>query len=327
MNNSLISVIIPSYNVEKYIGKCIESVINQTYLEIEIIIINDGSTDNTLSVCQEYALKDKRIKIINQDNKGIAEARNIGIAHANGEYICWIDSDDYMDKNIIKILYSLIKDYSVDLAICDYIKGTDEKYEFKYSKDDRVHLLNREKALAKIYENNHSSFIMNASWAKLIKKQLYTDIKYPSQLLFEDIYMSHKLIARCHSIAYVESPLYYYYQRDTSILGKSFNEKKLHYLIALKERISFFNDLNLKNIEELALKHYLHSLIWEFSRAKDILKNKELVNKIVKEYRKYYRFGIFNEKYKHETKLYMLLFYISPYLTDLIDKMKSKVGI
>lgn len=327
MGDELISVIIPAYNVEKYLAACLESIVCQTYNNLEIVVIDDGSTDNTAVICDEYAKKDSRIRIIHQENKGIASTRNVGIHEAKGEYLFWIDSDDFVDKNIIMKLYKLIRKYSADISICDYIQGSNRDYQFVSSGRIEESILEAKTGFEKIYESNHSSFIMAASWGKLIRKSAYDGLKYPDGLIFEDIYMSHHLIANCEKIVYTNEIMYYYYQWPESILGKKLHINKLDYLGAFEERIHFFDKLGYMDLKELATKQYLHSLMWEYSRAKDILHDKSMVSKVVRQYRKYYKFGMENDKFKHETKWYMFKFYVSPLFTDLLEKIKNKVGL
>lgn len=324
MNNELITVVIPCYNVEKYLPDCIESILKQTYDYLEILLIDDGSTDNTGNICDNYQQKDKRIRVIHQTNKGIATTRNIGVQEAKGKYIFWIDSDDYVSSHIIEKLYQLLIDYSADISICNYIDGYSRHYEFDY-KGNSTECFDARQGLNYIYKDTHYSFIMAASWAKLIKKSCYDSLKYPDGKIFEDIYMSHHLINNCQFIVYTDEVMYYYYQWPKSILGQKLHIKKLDYLGAFKERIDFFDQLNYLELKEKARIQYLHALMWEYSRAKDILHEKYLIEKIVKEYRSYYSIGTFNPNVENETKCYMFLFYLSPFITDLLGKIKLKL--
>lgn len=325
MNRELISVIIPIYNVEKYLKECIDSILNQTYKNIEIILVDDGSTDNSPNICDEYTQKDTRVITIHQKNQGVSSARNKGLEASKGNYIFWIDSDDYVKEDCIEKLYNLLKKYDSDISICDYTQGSDRDYVF-VDNEVKEEVYDSFTGLNNIYKNHHYSFIMAASWAKLIKKSLYKDLKYPVAKIFEDIYLSHHLISKCNKISYTNEVMYYYYQWPESILGKKLYKAKLDYLGAFKERIHFFENLNYKELQEKARHQYLHALMWEFSRAKDILHDKEMVKNIVKEYRKYYTLGTENKKFNHETKWYMFKFYVSPYLSDLLNKVKAKLS-
>ena len=325
MTNELITVIIPCYNVEKYLSECIDSILNQTYPCLEILLINDGSTDSTGDICDRYKQKDSRIRVIHQSNKGLAATRNIGLKAAKGKYIFWVDSDDYVCLNIIEKLYRLLIDYSADMSICNYIDGPSRNYVFN-SKKYFIECIDSRQALNYIYKNPHYSFVMVAAWAKLIKKSCYDSLKYPEGKIFEDIYISHHLINNCQQIVYTDEIMYYYYQSPNSILGKKFYKAKLDYLGAFEERIHFFESLGYDELKEKARIQYLHALIWEFSRVKDILHDSEMVKTIVKQYRKYYTLGTMNQEIKNETRAYMFTFYVSPYLRDFIDKVKCKLS-
>ena len=185
--------------------------------------------------------------------------------------------------------------------------------------------INARQALNYIYKNSHYSFIMTASWGKLIKKTYYDSLNYPDGKIFEDIYMSHHLINKCQKIVYTDEVMYYYYKRAESILGKKIYKAKLDYLGAFEERIQFFESLGYDELKEKARMQYLHALIWEFSRAKDILHDSETVKTLVKQYRKYYTLCSMNREIKNETRGYMFSFYISPYLRNFIDKVKCKL--
>lgn len=322
--NELISAIIPIYNVETYLSDCIESVLKQTYTNMEIILIDDGSTDQSGQICDQFAERDKRIIVIHQKNQGIAVVRNRGVQEAKGKYLFWIDSDDYISETIVEELYKNLKNTNADMSICNYTQGSERTYAFQ-KMDGNIELFGYEEGLERIYESHKFSFIMAASWAKLIKKSLYNGLEYPDGKIFEDIYMSHKLIRNCRKIVYTDKVMYYYYQWPESILGKKLYIEKLDYLGAFEERIHFFHELGLLELEEKARLQYLHALMWEYSRAKDILHNKDMVKHIKKEYRKHYTFGTENKQIAHETKRYMFCFYLFPFGLDLSQKVKSKL--
>lgn len=324
-DKELISVIIPIYNVEKYLGQCVESILNQTYKNLEVILIDDGSTDNSPTICDNYAKEDERIIVIHQNNQGISNVRNRGVRQAKGKYIFWIDSDDYVSETIIEELWENLVETDADMSICEYTQGSERGYPFDKIQRGYKQIWGYKQGLELIYQNHHFSFVMAASWAKLIKKSLYDGLMYPEGKIFEDIYMSHKMISRCKKIVYSDHVLYYYYQWPESILGKKLYVEKLDYLGAFEERIHFFNELKLLQLSEQARIQYLHALTWEYSRAKDILCDKKMTRHIKKEYRKYYTLGTANKEVKHETKSYMFGFYLSPTLMDLLGKMKNKL--
>lgn len=172
----LISVIIPVYNVEKYLNKSIESVIKQTYKELEIILVDDGSTDSSGKICDEFAQKDDRIKVIHKKNGGLSDARNAGISEAKGKYLGFIDSDDYIDKNFYEILYNVLKKYNSDISICKH-RETYTDYEENTSKlEIKEQVFNTEQALKELLLFGE---VNNYAWNKLYKKELFNEINYP----------------------------------------------------------------------------------------------------------------------------------------------------
>jgi exopolysaccharide biosynthesis predicted pyruvyltransferase EpsI/GT2 family glycosyltransferase len=214
-NKGLISVIVPVYNVEKYISKCIDSIINQSYKNLEIILVDDGSKDNSGVICDNYALKDKRIKVIHKKNGGLSSARNCGIDAANGDYFGFVDSDDWIDKDMYySLLDSLIKNES-DIAICGYYEYCNNKVRFHSCCVGETIYDNKEAMAKLIQDNTFGNFAVN----KLYKKQLFKEIRYPVGMNMEDLGTTYKLFSEAKRISVIESPMYYYFvKREGSIL-------------------------------------------------------------------------------------------------------------
>lgn len=222
-NNELITIVIPIYNVEKYISRCIDSVINQTYQNIEIILIDDGSPDNCPLICDDYQKMDKRIKVIHKENGGLSDARNVGIKNATGKYITFIDSDDYIENDYIEYLYSLIRKYHTNISICaNYLI---KKNKTKSSGTGYKEMILEQKECIKRMLLNHGFSV--SAWSKLYNISLFKDIEYPKGKIFEDNGTTYKLIMKCKNIAYGEKAKYCYIIRDDSITTSNFNEKKM----------------------------------------------------------------------------------------------------
>ena len=214
IKNEKVSVIVPVYNVEKYLKRCLDSIIDQTYSNIEIILIDDGSTDNSGTICDRYTKNDKRIIVIHKENGGLSSARNAGIEIATGKYLCFIDSDDYIENDMIEYLYCGIKKYDVDIATCGfsniYSTGRKEcitipKEDIIYSKKDAldIHLL--------------SGYIDDITCNKMFKKKLYENIRYPEGYLYEDMITTYKLINKANKVALRPNSKYNYCKRNDSI--------------------------------------------------------------------------------------------------------------
>ena len=215
-NEPLISIIIPIHNTALYLIRCLESIINQTLKPIEIICVNDGSTDSSLEILASYQKIDSRIKIITQEYKGVSEARNIGINNAIGTYIGFVDSDDYISPEMFEKLYNAIKKNNTDIVVCNYFKK--EKEEIKPNSKKNSYLIDNESQYLEelLLDEN----IQNYLWTRLYKKELFKDIKFPKDKVFEDIFISTDLIGRIDSAYYLEEPLYCYCIREDSITNK-----------------------------------------------------------------------------------------------------------
>ncbi len=226
MNSDLISVIVPIYNVEKYLNRCIDSILNQTFTNLEIILINDGSTDDSGKICNEYLKKDKRIKVYHKSNGGLSSARNEGINRAKGKYVTFIDSDDNIESDYVMQLYNLIKKYDVDLSITPYNVIYDKK---KINIGDKYPecVMTTSECLDRLLCG--AGFDVSAC-AKLYLRKLFKNISFPEGKLYEDNGTTYKLVMKCKKIAYNNKAGYNYYIREDSITTQEFNERKLDLL-------------------------------------------------------------------------------------------------
>lgn len=288
MIDDLISVIIPVYNVEKYLKECLDSVINQTHKNIEIILIDDGSTDNSGKICDEYRKKDDRIIVIHKSNEGLSSARNDGLIHAKGKYIQFIDSDDYVNRDMLEITYSIIKKYNADVVTFSHYILNDGKAICDCSKEEKV--LNKMEAMKELLLDNK---IRNYSWEKLWKKELFQDIKFPEGKKFEDIATTPFLFEKANKIILYDYPQYYYRQRQGSILHIPSEELSISYIdttIMINEymqkytqleqycnysivaaTIRVYNDIALYNLESLYNNNKTEQL---YNILKNIMKDK-----------------------------------------------------
>ena len=280
----LISVIIPVYKVEKYLKRCIDSVINQTYKNLEIILVDDGSPDNCPKICDDYSKKDKRIKVIHKKNGGLSDARNKGIEKANGDYISFIDSDDYVELNYIDFLYKILKENNADISMGKQYVRYPNKILNTGSNNNYV--LNSHDALEKMLYGE--DFDVSA-WAKLYKKELFKGIRYPKGRLFEDSATTYKLIDKAKTIVLKSIPIYNYIIRDDSITNETFNEKKFDLITSTNEMCKYINkkykDLD-KACDRRMMYAYLSTLT-QLIKCKKIDKEyKERIMKYIKKYRK-----------------------------------------
>lgn len=280
MKNDLVSIVVPVYNVEKYLKKCIESIISQTYKNLEIILVDDGSTDGSGKICDDYLTKDKRIKVIHKQNGGLSDARNVGIGVATGKYITFIDSDDYVENDYIEYLYNLIINNKCDMSICSLKLHSKNKFIDNAINYNTCIFTNKECLKNMLCENGFNV----SACAKMYKTKLFENIDFPYGKLCEDNGTTYKLILKCDKIAYGNESKYIYEMRNNSIMHTSFSSKKLDLIeltdLMYDDVIKIFPDL-----KDALIKRKIHS---RFSILRQIVmsndKNtKNIFNKYKKE--------------------------------------------
>ncbi len=235
VSNPLITVVVPIYKVEQYIDRCIKSIVNQTYSNLEIILVDDGSPDKCPKMCDNWAKKDNRIKVIHKENGGLSDARNAGIDIAKGEYITFIDSDDYIDDDYVEFLYNMIREDKTDLSICShtviYETGKIIKKETKVRD-----ILSSEDVL---YQILYDCGIDLSAWAKLYSIKLFKNVRYPKGRVFEDAATTYKLIDQCNKISVGSFSKYNYIIRKDSISNNKFSIKKMDLITSTKEMTDY----------------------------------------------------------------------------------------
>jgi len=269
----IISVIVPIYSVEKYLSRCIESIINQTYRNIEIILVNDGSPDNCGQICDEYAKKDERIYVIHKKNGGLSDARNAGLKIAKGEYISFVDSDDWIHEKYIEKLYDLITKSNADISMCDFIKTSDDNVKVDNSNEEITEYSNIEALDLLMGGKLNVQFVV--SWGKLYKRRLFENIKFPIGRIHEDEFTTYKLLYKAKKIVFTTSKLLFYWQREDSIMGTGeYNIKnRLDALDAFEERAVFFNKVGLNDLCGKAYK----SLFFLLKNTKNQIDQKDML--------------------------------------------------
>ncbi len=276
----LITVVVPIYNVEQYLKRCVDSIINQTYKNLEIILIDDGSPDNCGLICDEYASKDSRIRVIHKQNGGLSDARNVGIKSATGKYITFIDSDDYITLDYIEYLYNLIKKYNVKLSICsvNIVWGEAKPDENTNLKDE---LLDTKSA----YENLlfHKGIDVCAP-AKLYLTELWQNFEFPKGKVYEDTAVIYKLLESANSVSFGNKKCYYYIARVGSISKQpGFNKNEEYYIKHTKQMLT---DIKTK-YPELSTAVNRYQVYADFRILRMLIftkpKNKQMEKEIIKE--------------------------------------------
>lgn len=233
--SDLVSVIVPAYKVEKYIEKCVESILRQTYKNLEIILVDDGSPDRCGEICDTFSTKDKRVKVIHKKNGGLSDARNAALDIQTGKYITFIDSDDFVSEDYIQYLYSIITAYDADIAIGDY----------KYIKEDgtilnhpiehgRLVEMDKEKAL---FELLNSRLFTNSAWGKLYKKECFEGIRYPYGKLYEDVPTTYRTFLRSNKIVFGAKANYYYLFRTSAISKQRYSTARMDAVVFAEKMV------------------------------------------------------------------------------------------
>lgn len=253
----LLSVIIPVYNVEPYLRKCVDSVLNQTYRNLEVILVDDGSPDGCGAICEEYAAKDRRVRVIHKANGGLSDARNAGMARMTGEYLTFVDSDDWLDDHALEFLYQAMAESSADLVIGQHDRveaGTGSPLQLPEPKADLIRMGRRE-AIRRTLQQGC------AAWARLYKREIHAGIAFPVNEINEDEAIVLQLLARCHTVAEIGQVVYHYRCRPESITTASFSPEKLVWPRHCRDNLAFVRE-NCPELELDAAARYRGSLLW-----------------------------------------------------------------
>lgn len=247
------TVAVAVYKTEKYLRRCIDSILHQTFKDFELILIEDGSPDRCGEICDVYAAKDRRIRVIHQRNKGLSAVRNRALDEAVGEYLAYVDSDDFLNERYLEILYRVAIRTNADITMCHYLPFESEEELFierydaekvSYSVIDHMTAL---KNLTTFSDNSYIDYVV--AWNKLYRRSIFEGVRYPEGKIYEDEAVAHRLIDRCDQFAVVEAVLYYYFHNPTGIMKSEFNLSQLQALEIYEEKIEFFKEK--KGMEEL----------------------------------------------------------------------------
>ena len=271
MKHELISMIVPVYNVEAYIRRCVDSILEQSYKHIEVILVDDGTPDHSGTICDEYAASDPRVKVIHQKNMGVSEARNSGMREATGEYLCFIDSDDFVHCDYCSGLLRLIQEYDAPMAVCGYEFTTGDSVEWSQESYD-VTVRNREEAMYHLINNEHTNYV----WRRMCKKELFDGIRFEPGRLCEDIAIMYQLIDRCNKVVYTDAPYYGYFDNSRSIVNTVSSKLEYHTMLGWYEQYQFCKE-HYPELTERCLKQTLHYYLLVYSYS-DSMKDENLLN-------------------------------------------------
>lgn len=283
MNNK-ISVIVPIYKVEKYLPKCVDSLINQTYKDLQIILVDDGSPDNCPKICDEYAKKDARITVIHKANGGLSDARNAGLPCATGEYISFIDSDDYVTPNFFEILFNTMQKEKSDICECLVQKVYEDTTLSQNAETGNISTYNSTKALSLLIEDK---VFHQHVWNKLYKTAVIKNILFEKGKTNEDEFWTYQVFGKAKKISLIEKPMYCYLQRSGSIMAEGYNLKRLDALEAKFQRQQYI-EKNYPQISVISKLNLYDSCIFSGQAVMKYMKNpqKKQAMNIIKKYKK-----------------------------------------
>ena len=322
ISEELISVVIPVYNVETYLEECLQSVVDQTYQNLQIILVNDGSTDGSLTICKSFAQKDQRILALSQENAGLSAARNTGIKAATGKYITFIDSDDAIHPDMIEHLHNMLKQHNADMTVCQKEFTNEESKAIPCDQyyPDRIISGNRN-CMKFFFEDNG---LDTTAWGKLYKTEMFAEISYPEGKYHEDIYTTYRLIALCDKIVTSAQRLYFYRQRTGSIIHASFSPKHLDAVEGSLLRAEFISAHYppLKTLAQSKIIYTANSCVLKLMRCDDV--DPKTVEFLQKQYRTYEKSFLLGNS-KASAKLFSLFAYCNLGLVLKLSKSLRKL--
>lgn len=298
----MISVIVPIYNAEQYLSNCVESICRQTYRDLEIILIDDGSTDHSLDICNALAKKDSRIQVIHKQNSGPSESRNMGLDTARGEYISFVDSDDYAHPQMLETLLKALINTDSDIAMCDFQYADKQHDEIQLKADPQVKIYREDEMFELLWSENVKIVVQ---WNKLYKRKIFSDLRFPVGKINEDTYIAHRQLNHCNQLVYIDQKLYIYVQHSGSIMATMSCKRINDTIEAYEDRIRFFIERGRNKEAERTRKSLLDDLLYF---AEQQYKNKQL--EILKYTQKRFR-SCYRQYWLHAIEKKYILFYLS----------------
>ncbi|MFG6149944.1 glycosyltransferase family 2 protein [Halobacillus sp. B23F22_1] len=325
--NPAISIIVPVYNVEPYLRRCLDSILEQTFTDIEVIVVNDGSTDGSGEICDEFAEKDKRIRVIHKKNGGLSSARNAGLDIVKGEYIGFVDSDDYIDINMYKKLYELCIYTRSEISICTFGEVNEKNVSVPKKEKDLILEMDNNEGLRQLFKGEIYRFsVCN----KLFNRKCMSNIKFPVGLLHEDLATSYQMFAKASKVVFTNFTGYMYFKRENSILNKEYHEGRLGSFVGWEEILEFIR----KKYPNLLDECYSTFVYWSVDNSVYILnqvQNTELriryLLTIQKHIRNHYKKILQSKHLNSKYKLIIIMIALNPKLLNLHYQFKNRERI
>lgn len=311
MAQPLISIVIPVYNVDKYLSTCLDSVVNQTYPQLEIILVNDGSTDSSPEICDDYAQKDSRIKVVHKENGGLSDARNFGLKNATGEFMALIDSDDAIALSFCEVLLKTALHHDAEIIEGDFVKFENDD-EIKLQQDPSIGqelIFETEEALELLIKGE----IKQTVWNKLYKKEVIEGVSFEKGRKHEDEFWTYQIIGKAKKIVKITNVLYFYRQRQESIMGQKYSLERLDGLDGLEARMIFMKNkhpklfsLSFKSFWSASSAHY-QNLTKKPKLDPNGFHRKTILNKV-----KEYKTAISDQDFKPKDLFWLYFFLLMP---------------
>jgi len=321
----LISIVVPIYNTQRYLRQCLDTICGQSYRNLDVVLVDDGSTDDSASICREFCEKDTRFRLIQQKNSGLGAARNSGLDASDGDYICFVDSDDRIHPDYIRLLYENLDSYQADLSICGFrITPDDEPVSNtgqKKAENHEIQIMNRTDMLGRLLSKDTITIVV--AWNKLIAKNLLKNFRFENKW-HEDQFMINEYIRQCSKAVLTTTKLYDYRARPDSIMGEvnKYDPRHLSLLEAWEQRIQYFYTEEYRELWKDLFLNYLNNKIYCFTRFSNSENAKELKRIIYPRYvwgfRQYMRIGgLFRKK---SGAIHLFVFLISPRLYQKLKR-------
>lgn len=297
--NEKISVIVPVYNVERYIVKCVDSILNQTYREIEVLLIDDGSTDYCGEICDRYARQDDRVIVYHKENEGLSEARNMGVRLAGGTYIVFVDGDDYIEPDMLEVMHQRLQQDESDLVICNFLYVDTDGVSVSELNNElpiKDEVISGEEAFEKLADKKYWYYV--TAWNKLYRKEILEGISFPKGKIHEDEFVAHYILDRCCSVSCVSKALYRYVQRESSITKQTFSVRSLDGIEAFCARIEYACKKKNRRVVSASLEKASYLMLsgyrnlWEDKACRSALKAARKLYKKVYMSTQFYRLGV-----------------------------------
>lgn len=319
MSNIGVSVIVPVYNVEKYLDKCINSILNQSYKNYEVILIDDGSTDESGKICDKYTSKYKFIRAIHKENGGQSHARNLGVVNSKYQYVTFIDSDDYIDRYFLERLTDILEGYESDIAICGILdEDTNGNYIYPDTSSGEVKVYSNYEAIEEMcYERKFGT----SPCAKVIKKKIVLDNPFPIGVIYEDLATLYKILGDCNSIVFYDKKMYHYVHHFGSTTKNIWHDNVMYVMKASNELLHYI-ETRCPNIIDAGVQRYFFSANEVYVRSFDERKYLSIIYDIRQQLKKYWPYIVANNKIAFKQKLRYWMMMDFPMLYKYIWKIK-----